>query len=70
MIMYILYNFCLSPLPLPPWRYLGYLCVVHVWVPGDDLPPLQLRPHHERVHRPLDVVGGVLLGLERRRWEG
>ena len=32
----------------------------------DDPPPLDLGPDHEGVHRALDVVGRVLLGLERK----
>jgi len=49
---------------LPPFaqtfRDLG---VVHVRLDLADLTPLDLRPHHERVHRPLDVVRVVLLRL-------
>ncbi|MPC39210.1 hypothetical protein E2C01_032736 [Portunus trituberculatus] len=42
---------------LPPAaQLLGNLCVVHVGGLGDDLPPLQLRPHHEGVHGPLHVA--------------
>ena len=35
---------------------LRYLRVVHLRVVLGDLPPLHPRPHHERVHRPLDVL--------------
>ena len=38
-----------------------------------DLLPLDVREHHEGVHRPLDVVWGVLFGLKNRKlsiiWE-
>ena len=50
----------------PPAELLGDLGVVLVGVDGDDLAPLQLRPDHEGVHRPLDVVWGMLLGLEEK----
>jgi hypothetical protein len=36
---------------------------VHVRLDLADLAPLNLRPHHERVHRSLDVVRVVLLRL-------
>lgn len=42
---------------------LGDLGVVHVRLDLADLAPLNLRPHHERVHRSLDVVRVVLLRL-------
>jgi hypothetical protein len=29
-----------------------------VVLPGEDLPPLDLRPEDERVHRTLDVLTG------------
>ena len=32
----------------------------------DDLVPLDLAPHHERVHRPLDVVRRRLLRLKNQ----
>ena len=34
----------------------GDLGVVHLWGRLDDLVPLDLAPHHEGVHRSLDVV--------------
>ena len=35
----------------------------------DDLLPLDVGEHHERVHRPLDVVRGVLFRLQIRLCE-
>ena len=35
----------------------------------DDLLPLDVGEHHERVHRPLDVVWGVLFRLQIRLCE-
>ena len=46
-------------------KVLGDLGVVSVGVPLDDLPPLQLGPDHEGVHRPLHVVLLVLLRLKQ-----
>lgn len=46
---------------------LGDLSIVHVGLLFADLPPFDLRPHHERVHRPLDVIWVVLLGLSSIR---
>ena len=50
----------------PPPQLLGDLGVVLVRVHLDDLPPLELRPDHEGVHRTLDVVRRVFLGLKTR----
>ena len=36
---------------------------MHLWSRLDDLVPLDLTPNHERVHRPLDVVGSGFLAL-------
>jgi len=48
----------------PPFaKLLGDLGVVDVGVQLHDLLPLDVREHHEGVHRPLDVVRGVLFGL-------
>ena len=35
----------------------GDLRVVHVGLHLGDLPPLDLRPHHKRIHGTFDVVG-------------
>ncbi len=51
-------------LPLAPEAF-GDLGVVDVRLDLDDAAALYLRPHHEGVHRALDVVRGVLLGLEK-----
>ena len=40
-----------------------------IWVQLDDLLPLDVGEHHERVHRPLDVVRGVLFRLQIRLGE-
>ena len=45
----------------------GNLGVVHVRLDFANLTPLDLRPHHERVHRSLDVVRIVLLRLEFKK---
>ena len=50
---------CLPPLA----QKLGDLSVVQLRRLLDDLVALNLAPHHERVHWPLDVVRGRLLGL-------
>ena len=47
--------------------YLGNLGVVSVWIGRDNLPPLQLRPDHEGVHRPLDVVWRMFFGLKQEK---
>ena len=51
---------------------LGDLGIVHVWRHLNDLPPLDLRPHHEGIHGPLDMVGGLLTlsGVGVRRGGG
>ena len=46
-----------------PAQLFGDLCIVFVWRHRDDLPPLNLGPDHEGVHRPLDVIQLVFLGL-------
>ena len=51
----------------PPTQFLGDLSVVLVRGHLHNLPSLQLGPHHERVHRPLDVVRGMFLGLNKKR---
>ena len=50
-------------------KLLRDLRVVDVWVQLDDLLPLDVGEHHERVHRPLDVVRGVLFRLQIRLGE-
>ena len=50
---------CLPPLA----KKLGDLSVVQLRRLLNDLVPLNLAPHHERVHWPLDMVWGRLLGL-------
>ena len=45
---------------------LGYLRIVYVGLHLDDLLPLHVGEDHEGVHRPLDVVGRVLLCLKCR----
>ena len=47
-------------------KLLRDLRVVDIWVQLDDLLPLDVGEHHERVHRPLDVVRGVLFRLQIR----
>lgn len=37
--------------------------IVHVWGDFADLAPLDLAPHHERVHRAFDVTRAVLFRL-------
>ena len=43
------------------------LSVVHLWILVYDLLPLDLGPHHEGIHRPLDVrlLGGLAMGEKR-----
>ena len=48
------------PLGAEPLRDLG---VVHLRVVLRYLAPLHTRPHHERVHRTLDVLEGGLTGI-------
>ena len=43
----------------------GDLGVVHLWGRLDDLVPLDLAPHHERIHRSFDVVRRRLLRLKK-----
>ena len=50
-------------------KLLRDLRVVDIWVQLDDLLPLDVGEHHERVHRPLDVVRGVLFRLQIRLCE-
>jgi len=52
-----------GPAPAPPalTQDLADAGVVHVREGLQNLPPLVLRPHHEGVHGPLDVV--VVPGL-------
>ena len=45
-------------------QVLGDLCVVYVRLELDDLLTLDVREDHEGVHRPLDSVCRVLLGLK------
>jgi len=55
---------CFLVQSLPPFsKLLRDLRVVDIWVQLDDLLPLNVGEHHERVHRPLDVVRGVLFRL-------
>jgi hypothetical protein len=51
----------------PPSELFGDLRVVLVRSDLDDLAALQLRPDHEGIHRPLDVVRRVLLRLEKKQ---
>ena len=52
---------------LPPLSQgLGHLSIVDVRLELDDLLPLNVRENHEGVHRTLDVIGRVLLGLKQR----
>ena len=46
-------------------EWLWYLCVVHLRSCLDDLVPLDLAPHHERVHRSFDVVRRRLFRLKK-----
>jgi len=46
---------------------LRYFRVVHVRLQFAYLAAFDLRPHHERVHWPLDVIRIVLLGLEYKK---
>lgn len=41
--------------------------IVHVWGDFADLAPLDLAPHHERVHRAFDVTRAVFFRLWRKR---
>jgi hypothetical protein len=55
---------------LPPLaQLLRDLRVVFVRMDLDNLSPFQLRPDHEGVHGPLDVIGCVLLRLEDEKME-
>ncbi len=49
-----------------PSQFLRDLGIVLVRGDLNDFSPLKLGPDHEGVHRPLDVVGGVLLRLKRK----
>ena len=44
-------------------EYLADVTVVHVGTGLEDLAPLLARPHHEGVHRPLDVRFSALAGV-------
>jgi len=52
-------------------QYFADVRVVHVWAGLEDLPALLPSPHHEGVHRALDVgpvgLGLVLLGTDDLR---
>ena len=53
-------------LPAPP-QSLGDLGVVDVGLELDDLFTLDVGEYHERVHRALDVIGRMLLGLQNNQ---
>ena len=53
------------PYSSPLAKLFGDLSIVDVGIQLDDLLPLDVGEDHEGVHRPLDVVRGVLLGLQQ-----
>jgi hypothetical protein len=69
-------SFCLVDVRLPgflgqkfptPAKLFGDLSIVLVRSDFSDLPALQLRPDHERVHGSFDVVQLVFFGLKGKK---